>query len=197
MATEPYPIVVTGKFGVYLAAIGAAYPDLNDDPDASVWTKLADGTRIDEDGLTIEHGQTIDEHMVSGLIGPAKISRSGQTLAVNFTCVDLTIEQYAKALNGQAVTDTAKESGEVGHRSIALALGEDVKLHAMLVRFETSPYGAGYNMQYELPQVYQGSSPSVVFSKSDKAGLECSFMALEHATSGFGTLRMQDDEEGS
>ncbi len=196
MATEPYTIVVTGKFSVHLAAVGAAFPELNATPDATVWPKLCDGGRIDEDGLTIEHGQTIDEHMVSGLIGPAKISRSGQTLAINFTCVDLTMEQYAKVLNGQTVTDTAKESGKVGHRSIALALGEDVKLYAMLVRFETSPYGAGYKMQYEIPQAYQGSSPSVVFSKSEKAGLECSFMALEHATSGFGTLRMQDDEEG-
>ena len=64
-------------------------------------------------------------------------------------------------------------------------------LYALIARCNESAGGVNFNTQYEVPIVYQGSSPEVVYMKGNPAQLECEFHALWDSALGFGRLRSQ------
>ena len=69
---------------------------------------------------------------------------------------------------------------------------------ALLLRGTYSPYGDGWNSQFEIPVVFQSGVPSPVFVKGVAAGLAFEYTALEDpnaATSAdrFGKIVVQDE----
>jgi len=193
---EPYEIIMS-PFEVYLAPVSTAFPAINATP-ASPWVKLGTSglDNMDEEGVTVSHEQSITQKRTLGSTGPAKVARTEENLTISFSLVDLTLEQYAKALNGVTVSDVAAGADTAGYRSITLRQGRSVSTYALLVR-GLSPYGDGYNAQYQVPVCYQSDNPAPVFSKGDAAALKFTFTAIEDPNAAteaarFGTLVAQD-----
>lgn len=206
MAQAPYEIVAQ-PFTLWVAAVGTTFPEIDETPDGS-WTKV--GTSGDrnysEDGVTVMHSQTVEAWRALGSTGPRKAFRTEEEMRVGMTLMDLTLEQYALALNYNTVTTVAADVDTGGYKSIGLSRGLDLPQRALLVRGVGSPYGAGsvqaWNMQYQIPVAVQVAEPEVVFVKGEPAGLALEFLAIEDpsasdATERFGLLLAQTADEGT
>ena len=194
--SEPYEIIISPAT-LYLAPVGTAFPDVDTTP-AAPWVTLGShGTfDMDESGVTMTNGQTLNVKRTLGSTGGAKVSRTEESLTVSAVIVDFTAEQYAKVLNGVTVVDTAADVGTPGYRRITLHQGRAVTLYALIVRF-ASPYADAMASQYCIPVVYQSDSPAPVFNKTDMASLKCTWDALEDPNAAteverFGYLDEQD-----
>lgn len=193
MATSPFEIM-TGPLEVYIAAVATAFPAIEANPSAS-WTKLGTNGNKNQgdDGVKVSHPQTVSEFFVAGTTAPVKAHRTQESLEVQFTLHDLTLELYARLLNNKTVTDVAASGGAAGYRHIPLLRGQEVTEHALLVRGSKSAYGNSWNTQFELYKVYVASEPAPVFDKGTPAGLLFTFRALyDFTNSDIGRLVMQD-----
>jgi hypothetical protein len=168
--SEPYEIIMA-PYEVWLAVVGTAFPDVDESP-AAAWKKLGTSgdDNMDEAGVTVTHDQTIVQRRTVGSTGPVKVTRTEEGLSIGLTLLDLSVEQYAKALNGVTVTDTAAGVGTPGVRTITLRQGRDVTLYALLCR-GVSPYGDSFVAQYQVPKCFQSDNPAPVFNKGDAAAL--------------------------
>ena len=198
---EPYEILAS-PFAVYIAPTGTAFPDVDTDPTTSPssWEELGTSGADDQgdDGVTVEHQQTINIFRGGKATGPIKAWRTEEGLRIAFTLHDVSAETLAVALNDVTVTDTAAGSGTPGTRSIPMRRGVTVATHALLCKsLSGSPYGDDLAMQYEVPKVYLAGNPSAQYRKGQPAGVLFEFMALEDLTAAsederFGTLVIQD-----
>lgn len=193
---EPYEIIAA-PFTVYWAPVGEAFPDVDEAP-AGNWATI--GTSGDEnyapEGVTVAHGQTIEQFRPLGSTGPRKASRPDESLMVRFTLWDMSLEQHRMGLNQNAVATTAAGAGTPGFKSVNLYRGVTVATLALLVRGDVSAYGAGFKGQYQIPRCFQSGSPESVHAKGAPAGLSLEFTALEDLTAAtvderFGKLVMQ------
>lgn len=174
---EPYSMVVGGA-DIYLAPVGEDYPDVDEDPSGN-WELLGSSGKKDysEDGITVNHEQTLNQFRSLGSTGPRKVSRSEENLTVSGVLEDLTLEEYAKVLNDVSVSTGSAASG-ADTKEINIRQGTDVSVFALLIRIPNA-YGNGWLAQVEIPRVYQSENPSPTFSKDEKAGLSFTFTALE------------------
>lgn len=192
MGQVPYEIVA-GPIEVYIAPVGESFPSIGTEPPGGNWTLIGTlGTQeYGEEGVSIAHEETVEDFRGLGSTGPLKSFRTEEEYTVSFMLNDLTLEEYVRALNfGTVTTDT-------DDKTIDIYQDTEVTYRALLVRSNgINPYGAAYNIQYQIPRVREDSSPEVVFQKGTPAGLALSFRAMEDtsaATVGarFGVLRMQ------
>lgn len=195
---EPYEII-GAPLTLWLAPTGTAFPLIDAAP-AVDWIKVGtNGDRSYSDaGVTVSHSQKIDQARPAGATGPIKAWRSEEDLMISLTLWDLTLEQYMYALNGVAAAATAAAAGTAGFKTTGLSRGVEITAYALLARGE-SPYGAGWNAQYEVPRCYQSASPKTVFVKGKPAALDLEFTALEDLTAAtdaerFGRLVAQHQE---
>lgn len=189
---QPFELI-SGPFEVYLAPVGEAFPAIDAAP-AGNWTLIGSGgsRNYDSEGVTIEHGETIEYYRPLGTPAPVKGFRTEEDLMIRFTLNDLTLEQYRRTLNENAVTTNA---GPPANKEIDIAKGKDVAQRALLVRGD-SPYGATWNLQYEVPVVVEEGTPEVVAQKGGPAGLALVYRALRDPSAAseakiFGVLRAQ------
>lgn len=175
---EPYEII-GAPLTLWLAPVGTAFPLIDAAP-AGEWTLV--GTSGDEnyseEGVTVSHSQTFSQARPAGSMGPRKAWRTEEDLRVSLVLWDLSLEQYATALNGVAVTTTAAGAGAAGFKQIGLTQGENVAFYALLAR-GVSPYGDGFNAQYEVPRCYQSGNPTPTYRKGTPSGLTLEFTAFE------------------
>lgn len=199
--TVPYE-VIAAPFTLWVAPVGEAFPDVDTTP-AGNWTKVGSSGPLNYDeaeGVTVEHAQEITKWRSVGDMGTRKVFRTSEDLIVRMKLVDLTIEQYAHALNNNTVTDQAAGVGTPGYRKIGLSRGTQVTTKALLIRADVSPYGADWKMQYEIPVAAQVGNPSVAISKKgEPAGLNLEWHALVDPNAlsedeRFGRLVAQDDD---
>lgn len=188
--------IMAGPLTLWVAPPATAFPVIGVAP-AVGWTKI--GTNGDrnysEDGIVVQHNQTFGEARPAGALGPVKVWRMTEDQVVTVTLWDMTLEQYAYALNGVAPTTTAGGAGTPGYKKTGLSRGKDVATFAMLAR-GPSPYGDAFMSQFEVPVCYQSGNPQPAFRKGVPAGLAMQFSALEHMgaandTERFGRLLMQ------
>jgi hypothetical protein len=174
---SPYEIIVS-PYEVWLAPVGEAFPDVDETP-AGNWAKLGTNGNCNysDDGVQVTHEQEFSEIFTLCSNAPAKISRSSEAVTVGLTLLDVSIEQYAKILNFQTLTDTPAAAGVPGTREIWLEQGVTVQTRALLCR-GISPYGDNLTMQYQVPVVYQAENPAPIYHKEDPAGLLCLFRVL-------------------
>lgn len=169
----PFPLTL------YWAPTGEAFPDVDETP-AGNWTKIGTaGDRNYGEGVAIVHNQTIERFRPVGATGPVKIQRTEESLIIRATVWDLTLEQYRLGLNNNTVATTAAGSGTPGFKEVDLYRGLGVTTFALLARGAFSAYGDGWNVQYEVPVVFEAGSPEVMFTKGTPAGLALEFEALE------------------
>lgn len=192
---KPFEII-TAPYTLYVAPVGTAFPLINAAPSGS-WKKVgtSGNKNYDESGVSVSHPQAFGQARPVGSTGPRKAWRTEEDLIVSIVLWDMTLEQYALALNDNDVTTTAAGVGTAGFKSIQLYRGSEVESMALLVRGDVSPYGASFKSQFEVPVCYQSGSPEPVFSKNGPAGLTLEFTALEDtdaaAGAEFGRLVIQ------
>lgn len=175
---EPYEIVA-GPLELWLAPVGTTFPDIDAAP-AGDWALIGTSGKENHsgDGVTITHSQTIEQARPGGTTGPVKAWRTEESLMIALVLWDMTVEQYRTALNGVSVATEAAGVGSAGTKTIGLSQGHEVTCYALLAR-GVSPYGSGFNAQYEVPRCYQSGSPAPVFRKGTPAALSLQFEALE------------------
>ena len=204
MNSVPYE-VIAAPFTLYVAPTGTAFPDVDETPTGD-WVKVGTSGPLNYDrgeGVTVEHRQSTSPWRSSGDTGVRKNFRTEEDLIVRLKLVDITLEQYALALNHNSVTDTPAGVGTPGQRKVGLSRGSDIVTKALLIRGEVSPYGESFNSQYEIPLAQQIGSPTVSLSRpGEPAGLNLEFMALVDTTAAseeerFGRLVAQDADATS
>jgi hypothetical protein len=181
MSQAPYEIVAA-PFTLWVAPTGTAFPDISQTPGVS-WTKVGTSGDLNysEDGVTVSHPQTVEKFRALGSAGPRKAFRTEEELVISMTLHDLTLEQYALAMNYNTVTTVAAGSGTAGVKKLGLSRGLDVPQRALLVKgADASSYGTGWGSQYEVPIAVQTGEPEVVYVKGEPAGLMLQFEALEN-----------------
>jgi hypothetical protein len=179
MSMRPFEVIAQ-PFTLYVAPIGTAFPAVDVDPSGS-WSKVGSSGDLNytEDGVTVTHNQTVEMWRALGSTGPRKAFRTEEELHIALMLADLTLEQYALAMNYNTVTTVPPDVDSVGYKKLGLSRGLEVPQRALLVRGSGSPYGDGLPMQYEVPVAVQIGEPEVVFTKGEPAGLALEFMALE------------------
>lgn len=179
MNTVPYEIIA-GTVEVYQAPVGTAFPDIDGVPGAS-WTKVGTSgslNYLDSDGVKVDHSQTLAFFRALGDCGSRKVFRTEEDFKIGLTMADLTLEQYANALNGNAVTTDAGGAGVAASKKLGLSRGFPVDTVALLVRIPFSPYVADGNTQFECPRAAQTGNPTPVFKKGEPAALALEWTAL-------------------
>lgn len=193
---SPYEIMGV-PFTLYVAPVGTAFPLLGAAPSGD-WLKI--GTSGDrnysDEGVTVAHSQALNSVRGAGATGPQKAWRTEEDLVVSLTLWDMTLEQYAIAINTNPVATTAAGVGTIGFKTLKLYQGVEVRTMALLIRGEASAYGEGWKSQYQVPVCYQSGNPEPVFTKGEPAGLALEFTALEDPNAAtpdarFGSLIMQ------
>lgn len=175
MAQAPYEIIA-GPAQVWVADVGTAFPATNAAPGGS-WTDLG----YTDGGITVTHNQDIEQLYVDQISTPVKVLRTTESLTVEFSLAQLTLERWAKVINNNTVTTVA---GPPATKEMQLQRGADVARHAMLVR-GPSPYFNGY-MQFQVLVVIHMGEPSVTFNRDQKAVLSTSWSALADTTQAAG-----------
>jgi len=185
----PFEIIMAPA-DIYLAYEGEPFPAIDAAPTGN-WMPLGTAGKRNqsEKGVIITHGQTLKEHFTTGSSGPVKVVRTGESLSISVEIEDMTLEQYAKALNGMGLGSIAQGSGVAGAKTMPMRQGIDVTTFALLIR-SYSPYGDGMNFQYQIPKVYQSSSPKVMFDGNGSAAtLALEYKALEDPNADSDSLR--------
>lgn len=178
--TTPYEIIAA-PFDVYRAPVGTAFPLVSATPSAS-WKLVGSNGSLnyDEAGITISHGQDFEKFRALGDAGVRKMFRTAEELTLKFKLYDITLAQYAAALNDNPVTTVAAGTGTPGYKKLGMSRGFAVATMALLIRGNITPDGANaaWNMQYEIPIAAQIGNPSVVYNKSTPVGLDLEWMVL-------------------
>jgi hypothetical protein len=182
--SAPYEVLAQ-PFTLYLAPEGSTFPLIDADPTAP-WVKIGSSGDLNytEDGVTVTHNQTVETFRALGSTGPRKAFRTEEELHISLTLADVTLEEYAKALEHNTVSTNAASSGVAGYKELGLSRGLSVERRALLVKSPNGPYGDGWPMQYEVPVVVQIGEPEVVYVKGEPAGIMLEFLALEDPDAG-------------
>ena len=179
--------VICAPYTIWLAPTGTTFPDVDADP-AAGWAKLGTSgdKSYDEKGVTMTFDESLNTFTPAGSTAPRKVWRVSEQIGVGADIADMTAPTFAKILNDATVTQTGAGVGVAGTDSVPLLKGTDVALFACLVR-GTSPAGADFAAQFELPIVYQSGNLSVVYSKSGASMLAANLLTLEDDATGFGS----------
>jgi hypothetical protein len=192
---EPYEII-SGALTLWRAPVGTAFPKIDAEP-AADWVLIGkSGTKnYSDDGVSVQHSQTINKVRPAGSTGARKGLRDTEDQRVVVTIWDGSLELYALALGGGEPTSVAAGVGTAGYKQVGLSRGEFVEEYAVMAR-GPSAYDEKMTAQYEIPRCYQDGSPTTVHKRGTPAGLELAFEALEDDDAAndkerFGRLLMQ------
>ena len=191
--------VVAAPFEIWIGPVGESFPAIEDTPTGN-WVKIGtSGNRsITEDGVTVQHQQTIEQFRSLGSTGPIKAFRTEEGLIITFAIADITLENYKHALGQNTVTDTPV-GGNAGFRDIDIYQGLDLDQRALLVRgLNASPYLADTDIQWQVPVVYENGSPEIVSQKGTPIVIALEYIAIEDpnastADDRFGKIIMMDE----
>lgn len=182
MAAEAYAEVIGTPYDVWLAPVGTAEPAINIAEAAfdPAWLLLGTNGINNQGsaGVTVNLGRTTQDWTPQGGTLPVKSWTTDEKATVDFSLVDMTVEQFAAVMDDAAVTSIAPASGNghIGKKSFSLIRGISVHYYAMLVR-GLSPYddGTGLNAQYMFSRVYQSGSQAPKYLKGTPAELAAQF----------------------
>jgi hypothetical protein len=171
--------VIGAPFTMWVAPVGTVFPEVDQEPDSTDWTLIgsAGPLNYDEAGVNVEHAQSMAFWRSLGDAGSRKVFRSSEDLKMGLLLVDVTLEQYSFAINGNTVTPTAAGPGTPGTKKIGLSRGFVVDTRAVLLR-GPSPEMEDGAMQYECPRAAQTGEPKPVYTKDKPAMLQIEWTAL-------------------
>src|SRR4051794_8094622 len=134
--------VVASPLTIYLAAIGTAFPLIDDEPAdfAPAWVKLGTegSNNYDDSGVSVSHAETVSDFTPAGSTMPTKRFRTAESFEMKVNLVDLSPDVYAKVMNDAHVTDVAAGSGIAGESYFDLFRGDQVNSFAVIARGQSS-----------------------------------------------------------
>jgi len=171
--------VIAAPFTMWVAPVGTVFPAVDEDPDTTDWTLVgsAGPLNYDEAGVNVDQPQSMAFWRSLGDAGSRKVFRSTEDFKMALMLVDVTLEQYSFAINGNTVTTTPAGVGTPGTKKIGLSRGFVVDTRAVLLR-GPSPEMEDGAMQYECPRAAQTGEPKPVFTKDKPAMLAIEWTAL-------------------
>jgi hypothetical protein len=170
--------VIAAPFDVYAAATGTAMPALDAAPSASWKLVGTAGSRNQSSaGVTVTNSQTVGEFQPAGSTLVRKRWRQTEGLMVALAIADLSVPQYAMALDA-AVTVVAPGTTQAGESHFEMFRGTQMVAYALLVR-GISPFNEIFTAQYEVPAVHQQGNPAPGFSLQGVAELALEYHAFE------------------
>lgn len=175
----PYEIVGLPA-DIYIAAVGAAFPDIDATPNPAAWTKLGtDGSlNYTPDGVKAGQPQSFNIWRSLGSAAPRKVFRTEEDGKYGVDVADMTLETFAQVM-GNTVTPSTSVPGTADYKKIGLSRGLTIATVALLIRVTGgSPYMEDGNLQYEIPRAQYTGSPEVTWRRSDPAILAMEWMAL-------------------
>lgn len=176
---KPFEIMGV-PFTLYVAPVGTAFPLITAAPAAPWVTVGTSGDRnYSDEGVTVAHSQSVNTVRGAGATGPQKAFRTEEDQIVSLVMWDMTLEQYALAMNSNEVATTAAGVGAAGFKALKLYRGVEVATMALLIRGDASAYGEGWKSQYEIPVCFQSGDAEPVFTKGEPAGIALEFTTLE------------------
>jgi hypothetical protein len=167
MACYDAVLVGVGKF--YVADVGVAFPDIDDDP-AAGWTYLGET----DGGVQVNSEQTLDLHRVDTESGPVKVTRSEESLMIIVNLAELTLANLSRALNNNVVTEAA---GPPATRTLGMYRGLGAVGELALLFKGVGPYD-GLPAQFEIPRAIFGGNLGLSFTKDSKTLIPVEFSAL-------------------
>ncbi len=173
--------IVNGPLSLYFAAVGTAFPLIDDDPPTDFTLIGTSGAKnYMEVGVSIAMNQSTEAFRGLGSTTALKVFRTEEDLVISIQMADLTLAEVRRALNENAVTNTPAASGIPGKDEINLNRGVDVNTIALLVRGigKSAQFETG-NVQFEFDKVYEAASPELIFLKGEPVGVSLEFHALE------------------
>lgn len=180
--STPYEIVGMPA-DIYIADVGATFPDIDATPNPATWTKLGTSGSLNytPDGVKAGHPQSMNVWRSLGSAAPRKVFRTEEDGKYGVSVADMTLEQFAQAM-GNTVGSSTSVPGTADYKKIGLSRGLNIATVALLIRV---PGGSPYmgddtpgNLQYEIPRAQYTGSPEVAWKRSDPAVLDMEWMAL-------------------
>ena len=172
--------VIAAPFDAYVAPLATAFPTLDQAP-SGTWKLIGTaGSRNQTDtGVTVTNSQTVGEFTPGGSTVVRKRWRQAEGLTVALAVADLSVVQYANAIDA-AITVVAPGVGvgNPGESHFEMFRGTQVAAYALLVR-GISPFNDAFVAQYEVPSVHQMGSPAPNFSKQNPSELALEWHAYE------------------
>jgi hypothetical protein len=167
--------VVDQPLTLWVAAVGTAFPAVDAAP-ASPWTKVGSSGDLNygQDGVLVSHRGEHVPLVPFGRKGPTAVERRSDEWRVSVRLNDMSLEQYAKVVGLPEPEIVEAGPGTCGYRTLDFARGiGEVQTMALLIRGTgASPYGEGFNFQYEVPIAAPVSgSIDTRFQKGEAAGL--------------------------
>lgn len=178
--------IICAPMTVYIADVGTAFPTLDEEP-GNDWTLLGtNGARsMDEQGVTVAHAKSYSKIRTAGATGPVKATLENEDLMFRVNLLDLSLEAYQFALNGNTITETAAGAGTLGNKKIGLSQSVGRTREFALIARGLSPYDEAFPMQYCVPRCFDSGSPEPQFRKGGTgASLRLELTALEDLTDG-------------
>jgi len=159
--------------------VGTTFPLVNAAPPAA-WVRVGTSGNVnyDEDGVTVSHVGKREMTRSAGLTGPIKAFITEEDLIIAVKLLDVSLEQYATALNKLLPTTTAATTGVPGTKRLGLSQGASIREYALLAR-GASPDGPNFVAQYQVPRCFQSGDAKPVYKKGKPATLDLEFTALE------------------
>lgn len=183
---EPLEII-GAPFTVYVAPVGTAFPEIDDEPAAfdADWFLLGTSgdKNYDDDGVTIGGDQSIELFRGAGSTVPRKAFRTEEDLIVEFNLVDMSPEQWAMVTDDASITTTAAGVGIAGKKTFSMYKGLNVATFALLARGPSSAHADMY-AQFELDSAFQSGSPAPQFTKGVPASHALAYQALDASGEG-------------
>lgn len=175
--TTPFEII-GAPFTLYLAVVGTVFPAVDAAP-AIAWKLVGSSGDLNymDDGVTVDHPQNISFFRAAGDSGSRKAFRVDEDLMISLILADISLEQYALAINGNPVAATAAGVGVAGKKKLGLSRGLVLDTRALLLR-GPSPYMEDGVAQYCVPIAVQTGKPKPVYRKAQAAGLALEWTAL-------------------
>lgn len=175
-----HPEIIAAPFTVWIAPVGSAFPTLDEEP-GEAWSLL--GTNGDRNyasgGVTVSHQrQIVQPPPPAGETAATVAMTESESLRVQLQLLDITLEQYAVVMGGNAVATTPAAPGASGYKVLGLALPTGALPPFAVLARGPSPYAEGMIAQYELPHCCEAGSPRLVFTKGQPVGLSVDLLAL-------------------
>lgn len=172
-------VIIASTPTLWLAPVGTAFPLVNAAP-AAAWVRVGTSGNVnyDEDGVTVSHVAKREMTRSAGLTGPIKAFITEEDLIIAVKLLDVSLEQYATALNKLTPSTIAATTGVPGTKRLGLSQGPVIREYALLAR-GASPDGPNFVAQYQVPRCFQSGDAKPVYKKGKPATLDLEFTALE------------------
>lgn len=180
--TSPFELVAA-PLKVYLAPVGTAFPDVDEDEGDldPAWVNL--GTQTDKNytdsGVEVEHSEETNDFTPAGSTMPVKRFRTGENFTISLELADISPDVYALVMNDAAVTDVAPGVGIPGESSFSLFRGETVAVFSVLARGPSS-VADGLWSQYEFTRAHVSVNGPLTWNKGEPVALPVEIMATKY-----------------